>query len=504
MPEIKKSLSALDADISRSDSYINKKQLFLDSLKAMAVIETDDSRRQEVYTDLSAQFRQLDSDSAIYYALLANALLKPEDEGSTALRARLQLSQSLSTSGIFNEALSLLSDIDADNLTESQKIDFWKASRMLYAYAISYISTDNPYTDIYRRKYRQSDDSLLKYLPEKDNFRNFIKAERLVEEGRLNEAKTNLTALMEEVPMESNVYGMAAYQLAIVNRQNGDLAACVDALSKSARSDIMGAVKEGIALPTLANVLYSVGDLENAFRYIDRALEEANNAHVRMRTVSLAESMAMIDRAYKKELEASRHARTVFLTIAVCLLAIVSVLSGFLIKNARETRQKERHLASLSKKLQANMGNFMGMCANYAERMEQIAKLVTRKIKASQQEDLLKLFENGKIEDVENEEFYKLVDKAILDIFPDYIERINVLLLPDKRITPTGSINQALLPELRIYACVMLGVDQSAKIAQILHYSVNTVYAYRNRMRKRAINRDTFDSDVAQLSDKED
>ena len=54
-------------------------------------------------------------------------------------------------------------------------------------------------------------------------------------------------------------------------------------------------------------------------------------------------------------------------------------------------------------------------------------------------------------------------------------------------------------PELRIYAFVRLGVDQSPKIAQILNYSVNTVYAYRNRMRNRAIDRDNFDSDVANL-----
>lgn len=43
------------------------------------------------------------------------------------------------------------------------------------------------------------------------------------------------------------------------------------------------------------------------------------------------------------------------------------------------------------------------------------------------------------------------------------------------------------------------GVDQNAKIAQILHYSVNTVYTYRNRMRNRAVNRDTFDNDIINL-----
>ncbi len=45
----------------------------------------------------------------------------------------------------------------------------------------------------------------------------------------------------------------------------------------------------------------------------------------------------------------------------------------------------------------------------------------------------------------------------------------------------------------------LLGVEESVKIAQILHCSVSTIYTYRNRMRGRAINRDTFEQDVMRL-----
>lgn len=59
--------------------------------------------------------------------------------------------------------------------------------------------------------------------------------------------------------------------------------------------------------------------------------------------------------------------------------------------------------------------------------------------------------------------------------------------------------DELLIPEVRIYAFVRLGVDQSNKIAQILNYSVNTVYSYRNRMRNRAIDREKFDVNIANL-----
>ncbi len=41
-----------------------------------------------------------------------------------------------------------------------------------------------------------------------------------------------------------------------------------------------------------------------------------------------------------------------------------------------------------------------------------------------------------------------------------------------------------------------LGIDDAGRIARALNLSVNTVYAYRNRMRNRAIDRDNFEASV--------
>ncbi|MDE6298247.1 MAG: hypothetical protein K2M10_01180, partial [Muribaculaceae bacterium] len=120
---------------------------------------------------------------------------------------------------------------------------------------------------------------------------------------------------------------------------------------------------------------------------------------------------------------------------------------------------------------------------------------------AGQTEDLLKMINSGKINEQDSADFYPLVDKALLDLFPDFVENINTLLLPDRQIELKPG--ELLTPELRIYVFVRLGIDQSTRIAQILHYSVNTVYTYRNRMRNRAIDRDNFDAQVADLGKKE-
>ena len=53
--------------------------------------------------------------------------------------------------------------------------------------------------------------------------------------------------------------------------------------------------------------------------------------------------------------------------------------------------------------------------------------------------------------------------------------------------------------ELRIYALLRLGIVDSSKIAEFLRYSVNTIYAYRNKMKNRAIDRDSFEKNVMKI-----
>ena len=104
---------------------------------------------------------------------------------------------------------------------------------------------------------------------------------------------------------------------------------------------------------------------------------------------------------------------------------------------------------------------------------------------------------SGKLADTYSEKFFTTFDAAFLDLYPDFIAKINTLLRPEEQLAIQEG--ETLTPELRIYAFVRLGIEESTRIAQILHYSVSTVYAYRNRMRNRAIDRPNFDADVQKL-----
>ena len=47
--------------------------------------------------------------------------------------------------------------------------------------------------------------------------------------------------------------------------------------------------------------------------------------------------------------------------------------------------------------------------------------------------------------------------------------------------------NELLNIDLRIFALIRMGISDNEKIAQILEYSVNTIYAYKTRIRNKSL-----------------
>lgn len=134
------------------------------------------------------------------------------------------------------------------------------------------------------------------------------------------------------------------------------------------------------------------------------------------------------------------------------------------------------------------------------DKLSQFNKIVMRKIATGQADDLLRMTRSGKFVDEQSKEFYEVFDNAFLHIYPNFVEDVNELLRPECRIVLKS--NEMLNSDLRIVALVRLGIEDNNRIAQVLNFSLNTIYSYRNRLRNRAINRDTFERDIMRISSK--
>lgn len=99
--------------------------------------------------------------------------------------------------------------------------------------------------------------------------------------------------------------------------------------------------------------------------------------------------------------------------------------------------------------------------------------------------------------DAEWKSFYVMFDRTFLQLFPAFVSNVNLLLREEERFDTKG--DSALPVELRVYALIRLGINDNDRISSILHYSKSTVYAYRSRVRLKAMSPEAFEADLMRI-----
>ena len=146
-----------------------------------------------------------------------------------------------------------------------------------------------------------------------------------------------------------------------------------------------------------------------------------------------------------------------------------------------------------------NMANaYINLCYQYIERLENLRKLVIRKIKANQQQELLSMLSSSKRTVEANQNFFLQFDKIFLSLFPSFITELNTLLVPEAQIQLKDE-NEFTPPPVRVAALIRLGITESAKIAGILSYSPQTIYNYRSALKNNAIDKNRFEENLQKL-----
>lgn len=277
----------------------------------------------------------------------------------------------------------------------------------------------------------------------------------------------------------------------------------------SAINDVMCANREASSLLFVANSPFVCAGTERAFNYAMLCTENVQNFKDIYRSFNVVKTHAKITRAYQKRLETNLKVCIVI----VVLLVIAVVIVVLLMINVRKKRKMQTSLlkqieevnvslaASVEKEKQAlekykhSNDLLRDEIAYHNENFISVYQLVTKYIADVQafKKSLFNLITSGKIDKARKElksqtvaesylqNFFEHFDKAFLSSHPDFVERFNKLLRPECAIVPPAS--DRLTPELRIYALVSMGVTDSVSIADFLHYSPQTIYNYRLRVR---------------------
>lgn len=151
-------------------------------------------------------------------------------------------------------------------------------------------------------------------------------------------------------------------------------------------------------------------------------------------------------------------------------------------------RDANDELENTNAKRELMANAFIMLCYQYIERLDSQRKLVIRKIKANQQNELLSILSSSKRGTEESQSFFSQFDKIFLSLYPSFVNELNSLLIPEAQIELKE--DNELTPSLRVAALVRLGVTESPKIAGILSYSLQTIYNYRSTLKNSAIDKD--------------
>ncbi|WP_353134270.1 DUF6377 domain-containing protein [Pseudopedobacter sp.] len=525
------SLSAvLYSLIQNKEPFIEKKERDISEIKKMLEVPDLSKRQQyDINRKLFEEYKTYISDSAIHYAQNNLKIAYELNDSYAISETKLILASAYSIAGMFIESLDLLKSIEKRNLTYELKVSYYDNYKLLYGY----YAQNNFYTSGYNKRSAIYRDSLLGLLDTNFTHYKIVYADKLYDNNQLKDAKEILTNLLNQSKEENHERAILAYALANVYKKEGNIEMQKKYFTLSAICDIKNNIKENASLQALALVLYEMGDIENAYQCIKSSMEDAIFCNARLRTFEVSKIFPIIDSAYQEKTLKQREELKRF-------LLLISILSVFLVialifvyrqmKKVARIRKKlhlsnlklnevNRNLQEANDKLKATnlkftelntelseanqikeayIGHFLDLCSTYIDKLQKFQNSINRKLTENKREELLKILRSNEMIDNELKELYDNFDHIFLHLYPNFVEDFNSLLLEEERFVLKH--NELLNVELRIFALIRLGITDSSKIAAFLHYSANTIYSYRTRVRnKAAVPRHEFESLVMKI-----
>lgn len=506
-------LAPLDSALSHRDDYMRKKELRLDRLRHSIRYTRDGHKRIALYEKMYEEYYTYRFDSAMSYAKREYELAVSLKASRYITLAQLHRSLLLATSGYYSEAEHLFESVDTSKMDRQLWFTYNWTGLWIYSYWSGY-SQGNDFVTVYDEKRNEYIQRSLSYADRGSALWCYLYAELVY--YRDHDLKTSLHyySLAEKwAPQASRIYASATYGLARCYKEMGQMQRYEYWSIRSAISDQLCPLKENLSLQELAMHLFQKDErnAERASRYLYFSLDDAKFYHNKLRILGISEKLPGIMAVYERQLYHSKQVRTrqnyllgVLAVVLLCALVVILRQNKKLNRKEREVSRQNDQLTLMNQQLtQANsrrekyMRLFMDLCALYIGKLNNYQKLVVRKIKTHQEGELVQKANSTKLTESEAIEFNSRFDKAFMELFPTFVDQFNALLCEGKKVEVSGK--GGLTTELRIYALVRLGVNESVEIATLLFYSPQTIYNYRTALRKRAINPETFEDDVRAL-----
>lgn len=533
-------LDSLDSSLGKSAAYTAEKERRISSLRRRLSQTANPEQRFWICRNLVDEYSSYNSDSALHYIDISTAIARLTGRREWVDEMNLNRAYIYAATGLLAEAESALNEVDPRQMTPALATDYYNRVLFVVTHKDQYLGK-NSLTRPYSERAKSMLDSVSRLMhPSNPQYIWFLAWRSMTDSVKTREAIPIVEKALESSTYSTREEAMNAWILSRLYELTGNSDMMMRYLILSAIADVRTSNKEIASLEEISNRLYQSNDLERANDYISHCLQLANDYKSRVRVGRLADLQYHITKAYSQRNDRQRRKLNVYFIIALVFAAGLAVAMLILYKQNRRIHRSKTELdrsnAQLNSKVEelsltrrqlkeANdrleilyrnmrdeagelaagndakeryIADIFAICSDYISKLDEFRRNIYRKIVAHNFDEVKELTKSHELSHGEIKELYQNFDSIFLKVYPNFVDDFNTLLRPDERVAMKKP--GVLTTELRIYALVRLGINDSVKIARFLHCSTQSVYNARMKMRNKSdISKEQFAEAVRRL-----
>ncbi|MCK7558457.1 tetratricopeptide repeat protein [Chitinophaga sedimenti] len=464
----------MNKTLDQTNSFDQQKAKEIDALKhsnATTLIQ-----KFAVQLQLFDAYKSFRFDSAFATAQELQRLATQMNDSNRLQQAKIKLGFVLISSGMFHETGVLMRDIHPATLPDSLKAEYYVMMRRYYYDLADYVNNWF-YSPGYMQQGALYTDSALKYYPP-DDFQYLSNlGYKHYKAGNMDSSLIYLTKALE-LNLNYHQQAMMYANVGNIYSAKKEYDKAISFLARSAIADAKGSIKETTATFNLASILFKTGDVKNASRYIEKAVQDATYYGARQRKVQVSEILPIIEGEKLNTVEGQKNILIFYAAIATALLLALIVLTIIIIKQVKKLKHAQAALSAAHLKQQeineelreANKikEEYIGYCfrmnSEYIGKIEKLKKGLDQKMADNKLNEARFLVNNINVKQ-ERDELFRNFDRIFLKIFPHFVDEFNTFFKEEDNIHLKD--NELLNTDLRIFALIRIGISENEKIAQI-------------------------------------
>ena len=492
-------ISELNTELGKKTIYDSEKKTNIKHLKRSLnkLSKADLSGRYKLSSMIYEEYKSFQFDSAYIYVNKLLGFSRAMKDRAKEYDSKVKLGFILLSSGMFTETFNSVREVNVDFLSDSTKLDYYTMLTRAY-YDLASYDNDKYYAPRYNQLGARYMDSAIIISKAGSFEKEYWIAYKKIKNKQSGEAIADLKNILIRHDLSKHQYAIAASTLSNLYTQLNKPEQGIDLLIKASIADIQSSTKETIALFWLSEILYKKGDIENAYHYIQHAMDDAEYYGARQRIFQISTILPIVAAQKLTYAEKEKTTFLIFL-ISIVFFAIIIVFSSVLLyKQLQKLKLKEKiiektnaELAKINEKLiegtrikEEYIGYFFDVISGYILKLEKLKRSIDMKLTVKKYDDIGIIVNNVNIKS-ERENLFHTFDKIFLKIFPNFIKEFNSLFNKEDQIWPKE--HEVLTTDLRIFALIRMGIEDSATIANILEYTEKTIYVYKMRIKAKAL-----------------